>query len=627
MSADRYRPIGDYAAIGNGRSVALVGSDGAIDWLCLPDIDRDAVFCRLLDHERGGTFRVGPSATCSATRGYVGDTNVLATTFTTGTGVVQLTDLMPAPDAQAAPSVLRLVEGVAGSVDVEVVFRPTFGFAATPTRTHPAAGGAVAVGGGQRLWLTAALTFTPDGADGVRAETTVRAGDRFWVTATYDHDASGVVPVDGDATLAETLAFWERWSARCTYEGPYHPLVRRSALMLKLLAYAPTGAVVAAPTTSLPEEVGGVRNWDYRYTWLRDSALMLYALQSIGYHDEAAAFFGWLERLCLRCRDRLQVMYTAAGGEDLAERTLDHLDGWRGSRPVRVGNAAAGQTQLDVYGEVLDAADLHLDAMPDALATGTWDVLALLADRAAQRWRERDEGIWEVRGEPRHFLYSKLLCWVALDRALQIADTHGAPGDLDRWRRERDAIREAILTTGYDRDVGAFTQALGEPDLDASALAIPLVGFLPPTDPRVRATVARIQERLTVDGLVYRYRSETTPDGLPGSEATFALCSFWLVDNLALAGDIDEARARFERVAGFANDVGLLAEEIDPVSGELLGNFPQGFTHLALIRSALAIAEAESRGPETQAETYTSRLRRTPGTPFTQEDSHAPSPR
>ena len=625
MAADRgYRPIGDYAAIGNGRTVALVAADGAIDWLCLPDIDSDAVFCRLLDDRRGGFFRVGPSGELSSARSYLGDTNVLVSTFTTATGVVKVTDLMPAPDAAYPSALLRLVEGVAGTVDIEVVFRPTFGFAAATTEMHLTSRGVTASTGVQQLTVQAPVALAPDHPGGARGETTVRAGERFWVTAAYSGRGVHESPVEADAVLDATLDYWRRWSARCTYDGPYHPLVRRSALALKLLAFAPTGAVVAAPTASLPEEIGGVRNWDYRYAWLRDASLILYALQSIGYHDEADAFFGWLERLCLRCRDRLQIVYTVKGGQDLTERTLDHLEGWRASRPVRVGNAAAGQTQLDIYGELLDAAYLHLDAMPD-LQQDTWQVLALLADRAAQRWREPDEGIWEVRGGQRHFLYSKLLCWVALDRAIRIADAHDAPGDIDRWRQERDVIRKAILTDGYNRDLGAFTQSLGDASLDASALAIPIVGFLPPTDPRVRSTVARIQERLTADGLVYRYLTDATPDGVPGGEATFALCSFWLVDNLALAGQIDEARALFERVTGYASDVGLLAEEIDPHTGELLGNFPQGFTHLALIRSALAIAEAEAAGPETDAETYTSRRQRTPGTPITRGDVRAPT--
>ena len=628
MSADRgYRAIGDYAVIGDGHTVALVASDGSIDWLCLPDLDSDAVFCRLLDDRKGGFFRVGPFGDHVSARGYLGDSNVLVTTFTAAAGVVRLTDFMPPPGSDHPSTVLRLVEGVAGATEVEIVFRPSLGFGAATTETRVTPDGAVASAGKERLFLSAPVVLEPDARGGARGAATVSAGDRFWVTAVLGEAAGTATAPDADRLLDETLEYWREWSARCTYEGPYHPLVRRSALTLKLLAFAPTGAVAAAPTTSLPEEVGGVRNWDYRYTWLRDASLILYALQSIGYHDEADAFFEWLERLCLRCREHLQIMYTVRGDENLTECTLGHLDGWRSSRPVRVGNAAATQTQLDVFGELLDAAHLHLDAMPSAFQAGTWEVLCLLADRAAQRWREPDAGIWEVRGGLRHFLYSKLLCWVALDRAIAIAETNRAPGDIEVWRRERDAVREAILTEGYDSGLGAFTQSFGDPALDASALAIPLVGFLPPTDARVRSTVERIQETLTADGLVYRYLPEASPDGLPGGEATFALCSFWLVDNLALAGRLDEARELFERITGYANDVGLLSEEIDPRTGELLGNFPQGFTHLALIQSALAIAEAEAAGPETEPETRTSRGHRNPGIGSPARESYAPTGR
>ncbi|MGH2604078.1 MAG: glycoside hydrolase family 15 protein, partial [Dehalococcoidia bacterium] len=391
----------------------------------------------------------------------------------------------------------------------------------------------------------------------------VTAGERQWLTLAYQRShADGVAarsPEDADAALQQTLEYWTGWSEACTYRGDYEGLVRRSALVLKLLTFSPTGAIVAAPTTSLPEDIGGVRNWDYRYTWLRDSSLVLSALQSIGYHAEAASFFEWLERVCVECRDRLQVMFTVQAGTELPEQVLDHLDGYRASRPVRVGNAAADQRQLDIFGAVLDAAHLHFTTTDRRPSPTGWQLFRDLAERAARRWREPDHGIWEVRGPQRHFLYSKLLCWVALDRAERIAMRHGLDGDTERWRATAAEIRDAILGAGYDDGLGAFTQALDHPVLDASALAIPLVGLLPATDPRVQSTVARIRERLSVNGLVYRYATDQANDGVAGGEATFALCTFWLVDNLALAGRPDEARQLFERITGYANDVGLLS--------------------------------------------------------------------
>ena len=610
-----YRPISDYALIGDAHSAALVATDGSIDWCCCPHFDSPAVFCRLLDAAKGGSFRVGPAGRHATSRLYVGATNVLATTFTTDNGRVRLTDFMPVvpspgdrrgEDIGSSHRIHRLVEGLAGTVELEVEFHPTFDFARATTKIAPFRGGAVAQAGRERLTLAGPVSLVQDADGGCRGTLRVSAGDRAWITMVYDDGAADSTPAtitvhQAEEDLARTLAYWERWSAACTYNGPYHHLVRRSALTLKLLTFEPTGALVAAPTTSLPEAIGGVRNWDYRYTWLRDSALILYALQTIGYHDEADDFFRWLEARCIRCRGDLQIMYTIDGGSHLPERTLGHLEGYRRSHPVRVGNAAAGQLQLDVYGEVLDAAHLHAEAIRRPLSPETWAMLRYFADQAGSRWREPDQGIWEVRGGPRHFLYSKLLCWVALDRALKLAKRAEFSGDLARWRRTREEIGRAILEQGYDSDLGAFTQALGESALDASALAIPLVGFLPPTDPRVVSTVERIRERLTSDGLVHRYHPEDTDDGVAGGEATFTLCSFWLADNLALGGRIDEARTLFERVVGYANDVGLLSEELDPVSGELLGNFPQGFSHLALIRTALNIAKTEALGPERYA--------------------------
>jgi GH15 family glucan-1,4-alpha-glucosidase len=543
---------------------------------------------------------------------------VLETTFADEGGRFRLTDFMPVErlteshrgeDIASGHGILRLLEGLAGGVDVELSFRPTFDYALAQTEVTLREGGAVARAGRETLVLSCPFRLTVDAAGVVRGRFRLSEGERVWVTLFYGADAAGADaaprPANGDQELERTLRYWREWWSDCHYEGPYRDLVRRSALTLKLLTYEPTGALVAAPTTSLPEEVGGVRNWDYRYTWLRDSALTIYTLQLLGYHEEAADFFGWLDKLCITCRgNRLQIMYTVDGESHLPERTLDHLEGYRGSRPVRVGNAAFGQKQLDVYGEVLDAAHLYHERTRGPVRAQWWDELSFMADETARRWRETDHGIWEVRGGPRHFLHSKLMCWVALDRAALLAAQLGAGHDAARWGRTRDEIRRAILEEGYDREAGAFTQSFGSRALDAAALIIPQTGFLPATDPRVRSTVERIRERLTSGGLVYRYLGE---DGLPGGEATFAMCSFWLADSLALQGRVDEARELLERVAGYASDTGLLAEEIEPSSGELLGNYPQGFTHLALIRSALHIAKSEARGPEEHAKTSAER--------------------
>jgi GH15 family glucan-1,4-alpha-glucosidase len=545
-------------------------------------------------------------------RSYIGATNVLATTFQTDQGEGRLIDFMPAErrratgrgeDLERSHRIMRLVEGVAGDIEFAIGFRPTFDYAREATTVTVSHGRAIAHGSDLNLELSGPIEFHAADSGEVTGRFRVSPGDRVWLVLADQVEAD---LGDPDSTLERTLAYWKEWASTCTYRGPYEDVVRRSALTLKLLTFEPSGALVAAPTTSLPEEIAGVRNWDYRYTWLRDSALILYALQSIGYHAEAMDFWGWLESLGLACDDTIQAMYTLNGSRHLPEQILGHLEGYRGSSPVRIGNAAAMQSQVDVYGEVLDAAHLCYESMRSPHPQ-LWSVLGLMADQAAARWVEPDQGIWETRSGARHYVHSKLLCWVALDRAVRLAHDAGMPGDVVLWQRTRDDIRDAILTRGYDRTLQTFTQEFDAPALDASALVIPLVGFLPPTDSRVRSTVRRLQERLTSNGLVYRYLND---DGLPGGEATFALCTFWLIDNLALAGQVSEARELFERVIGYANDLGLLAEEINPVTRELLGNYPQGYTHLALIRSALNIAKAETRGPEQHAVTPAERARR-----------------
>lgn len=597
---DRYRPIADYAIIGDTRTAALIAGNGSLDWCCCPRFDSPAVFCKLLDTDKGGTFRIGPGERYTVTRCYVNATNVLAMTYSLAGGQYRLTDFMPIATSrqdgeprEGHTRILRRVEGLSGEAEVEIEFRPAFDFGRAATRMEILPEGALARGGNAALLLRSPVPLQASGSNGAYARFRIKAGERLDFCLDYEFDAarrSGNA-ADADRLVSETLDYWRQWSGRCTYQGPYRDLVQRSALVLKLLTHAPTGAIIAAPTASLPEEIGGVRNWDYRFTWIRDSSLILHALMSTGYHDESHAFFDWLESLCIKCCGDLQIMYTVDGGRDLPEQTLAHLDGYCGSRPVRIGNAAAGQKQLDIYGELLDAVYFCYKTMRPPRPE-FWEILRYLADQAAARWREPDQGIWEVRGGQQHYLYSKLQCWVALDRAILLAEQGRLKADLDRWRRIRDEIRSAILADGYDEEIGAFTQAFGVKALDASALTIPLLGFLPASDPRVRSTVARIREQLGAQGLVYRYLNE---DGISGGEAAFSLCNFWLVDNLILDGQVDEARQIFERIISYGNDLGLFAEEFDPVNGALLGNYPQGFTHLALIRSAVNLAKTDGK--------------------------------
>jgi GH15 family glucan-1,4-alpha-glucosidase len=546
-------------------------------------------------------------------------------------------------DVGTTHEILRLVESVAGEVELEVRYKPAFDFARSPAELELIEGGALAraaTGSGlQNLILKGeGLALGGDGEGTLRGVLRLRAGERRWLVLKClprgKGDTVNFEPGDPDEQLRRTLEYWEKWAADCTYHGPYRREVMRSALALKLLTYEPSGAVVAAPTTSLPEDFGGVRNWDYRYTWLRDSSLIHYALMTIGYEEEATDFFEWL------CRtesndpqpDR-QIMYTIDGGRDLAETELANLSGYCSSLPVRAGNGAARQNQLDIYGDVLSAAYLHYCGWPPdgswnatagapdsagltasaselrarRMDRDTWSVLRALVDQAAKRWQEPDNSIWEVRGGPQRFLYSRLMCWAALDRGVRLAEHFKMAAPFDEWRATREDIRRAILTQGYNQEVGAFTQAFGSSALDASALYIPLTGFLPPTDPRVQSTMERIRQDLTRDGLVFRYRAD---DGLPGSESTFTLCSLWLVDNLALSGRLDEAQALFEKIAAYANDVGLLSEGIDAAAGQLTGNFPQGFTHMALIGAAVNLAKAARHGAEAKAENEAQRADR-----------------
>jgi GH15 family glucan-1,4-alpha-glucosidase len=633
----RYEPLREYGIIGDCHTAALVSRDGSIDWYCPTRFDAPAVFCRLLDAKIGGYSMVAPAGEFHAERHYVHNTNILETVFTTSQAKVRITDFMPVHQRTAARRgydvgtsrrILRLVEALAGDAKMEIHFHPTLDYARGETVVTVKKGlSAVAHKNGMFLSLVCPgfeLDFQANGKGRLCSSFELRQGNRRWLVLADADDADSISELPTVAHCEQQLLkarhYWENWASQCTYGGPYRNEVLRSALTLKLLTYEPTGAIVAAPTSSLPEEIGGERNWDYRYSWVRDSALMLYALMNIGYREEAADFFEWLQETHHNDPSPdLQVLYGIDGRRELPETTLDHLEGYECSRPVRVGNAAAKQLQLDIYGEVLTAAYLYFTSKigrrrdksqlteRERLLEHDWGLLRGLVERAAQRWQEPDDGIWEVRDRRLPYLYSRLMCWAALDRGIRLAKEHSLDAPLDGWDRIREAIRRAVLTEGFDRKAGAFTQAFGASALDASALLIARTGLLPATDPRVQSTIQSIKSALARDGLVFRYRSK---DGLPGSEGTFTACSFWLVDALALSGKLDEAHELFERVSGYANDLGLFSEETDSKSDKMLGNFPQGFTHMALINAAINLAKATKHGAEEQAETEAERAAR-----------------
>jgi alpha,alpha-trehalase len=599
-------PIGDYALLSDCRSAALVSRSGSVDWLCLPRFDAPAVFARILDPD-GGHFAVGPDGEFEARRAYVDQTMVLQTTFVTASGTAVLTDAMAVGHNErghdlgaGSPGVLlRRLACTDGEMEVEVSYapRPEYGLIHPILEAVP--GGLAARGGASRLLLSAPASFQVEEATAT-AHLHLAAGQVVMFALQHAQmwdpplAAWGAGQIEG--RLEDTLKGWRSWSAiHQTYEGPWRDLVHHSGRVLQALTFAPTGAIVAAPTTSLPETVGGERNWDYRYTWVRDASLTMNALWVAACPDEANKFFTFLADAAasqLRRGLDLQIMFGIGGERDLSERELPHLAGWRDSRPVRVGNGAWNQRQLDVYGELLGAAQRLVDQLAE-LDPVTRQFLAAAADTAAKRWTEQDQGIWEIRGEPRDFLYSKLMCWVALDRAIALASELSAEHRVESWTAARDEIRAAILDHGWNEQAGAFTQAFGSDSLDASNLMLAITGFLPGDDPRMKATIDATAARLTDQrGLVYRYLAD---DGLAGEEGTFLLCTFWLAQAQALAGEVDLAEATFERAVAAINDVGLLAEEVDVPSGEMIGNFPQAFSHIGLINAAWAIAQAQQR--------------------------------
>ncbi|MFD9541250.1 glycoside hydrolase family 15 protein [Streptomyces sp. NPDC060022] len=593
--------IEDYALIGDLQTAALVGRNGSVDWLCLPRFDSGACFAALLGDEDNGHWRIAPQGTSSdetcTRRAYVADSLVLETFWETRTGTVKVIDFMPQRDK--APDVMRIVEGVSGSVDMSSVLRLRFDFGSVVPWMRRSHGHRVAVAGPDSVWLRSEPPVKTWGQQfSTCSSFTVSEGEKVAFVLTW-HPSHAPRPklIDPHKALKHTLTDWAKWSARCTYQGRHREAVLRSLITLKALTYAPTGGIVAALTTSLPEEIGGVRNWDYRYCWLRDSTLTLAAMVAAGYLEEAAAWRDWLLRAVAGDPADLQIMYGLAGERRLPETELPWLSGYEHSRPVRTGNAAVRQRQLDVYGEVIDslrvAHEAGLDGKPHA-----WNLQLSLLGFLESTWREPDEGLWEIRGQRRHFVHSKVMAWVAADRAvLSLEENPELPGDADRWRAMRDAVHAEVCEKGYDPVRNTFTQYYGSQELDAATLLIVRTGFLPPDDPRVIGTVDAVRDGLARDGLIRRYSTEgPSVDGLPGDEGAFIACSFWLVDALLRIGRTDDAEELFERLLELRNDVGLLAEEYDTVAGRQLGNYPQAFSHIGLVNSAVDLARQDAAG-------------------------------
>jgi GH15 family glucan-1,4-alpha-glucosidase len=586
--------IEDYALIGNTRAAGLVGRDGSLDWLCLPRFDSAACFAALLGDAGNGRWLLAPQGGVKRVRRrYRPGTLVLETEFETAEGSVRLVDCMPIWDRRS--EVLRYVEGISGRVDMRMEFVLRFGYGAVVPWVRRVHGALLATAGPDSLRLRAGVEVRGEGLTTV-ASFAVGAGDRvpFMLTHFVSHDEPPV-PIDPSAALEATERVWREWAERCVYDGGWRDAVTGSLIVLKGLTYAPTGGIVAAPTTSLPECRGQARNWDYRFCWLRDATFSLYALLLAGYHEEAAAWREWLLRAAAGRPHDIQILYGVAGERDLPERTLDWLAGYAGSRPVRVGNAAADQLQLDVFGEIMDT--LHVARAagldPDDAA---WRLQRVLLDFLESTWSKPDNGIWEIRGPRQHFTHSKMMAWVAFDRAVKAVERAKLDGPVERWRALCKDIRDEICTRGYDPERRTFVQHYGAKHTDASLLKMPVVGFLPAHDPRVQGTVRAIERELMVDGFVQRYPTETGVDGLPPGEGVFLPCSFWLADNYALSGRREEGTALFERLLALRNDVGLLSEEYDPRSRRMLGNFPQAFTHVGLVNTACNLSRGVGPG-------------------------------
>ena len=591
-----YKGIGEYGLIGNTYTAALVSNDGSIDWCCLPRFDSPSVFAAILDDEKGGRFHIRPQTPFQSHQAYLPNTNVLQTTFQTDTGTASVIDFMPCYRTSGRrltqfPEIHRLVDCTVGQVPLEVVFEPKLNYARGDTLISTSKYGVAVRGRAETLALSSIIPFATDGKKAI-GSFTLHQGERARFILRYGAEQPRSPDIyDSRRRLERTSAYWEGKAEGCVFSGPLREVIVRSYLALHLMVYSPTGAIIAAPTTSLPEQIGGERNWDYRYAWLRDASLTLNALFYLGHIEEALGFFNWLVTLCDKCGAKAQILYDIDYEHPVREQILDHLKGYRNSRPVRIGNDAYTQLQLDVFGEVIEAGYNYLN-MGGYISRRTWESLESFVDAACENWRLPDNGIWEVRGGPYHFVHSKLMCWVAVDRGIKIAEELGSRKNLKRWRKVAQDIRDDILAKGWNPEKQAFTQHYDTSALDASNLLMPIFGFLPISDERVNSTIERTMEELGHNGLLRRYRTDETDDGLSGSEGAFLWCSFWLVRNLLRMGRLEDATALYQRLLGYSNHLGLFPEMVDSVSGEALGNFPQALTHLAVITTGLELTRA-----------------------------------
>lgn len=602
--SSKYLPIEDYAVIGDLHTVALVGKNGSIDWCCIPRFDSPSVFGAILDADKGGYWRISPPEQPGVSRKqlYLPETNILITRFLTVDGVGEITDFMPLKRRDSAHHqhhIIRSVKVVRGTLSFEMVCRPAFNYARDSHQTFVSKEGAVFNSDTLCLGLASGVPVEEDGQGGVHATFTLHAGHtvNFILESAKDNDLrpERLSHVKYQELFQDTVNYWRNWISQCKYHGRWREVVLRSALVLKLMTYEPTGAIVAAATTSLPETIGGSRNWDYRFTWLRDASFTLYSLLTLGFTEEAKAFMGWLDARCheLDPNGTLQPMYGITGEHDLTEHILDNLSGYRDSKPVRIGNAAYKQNQLDVYGEVMDA--VYIYNRYDTISYDLWQNLRRLLEWLGDHWQEPDEGIWEVRGGPKRFVHSRLMSWVAFDRALRLTRHRGLPAPMGVWMQKSAEIYEQIMQEGWDPKVHSFVQYYGSSAIDASSLLMVLTNFAGPTDPRIVDTIDRIQRQLTSDSLVHRYNPEkAAADGLGSVEGTFSACSFWLAEALARAGRLDESRLMLEKMFTYSNHVGLYSEEIG-LTGEALGNYPQAFTHLSLITACYNIDQMLNR--------------------------------